>query len=148
MRRARRVLCYTICWENLTPSSGGIQCSVSCCSRCQMETHRTKAFGRCMYASTFFDWIGAYEIGSNTKVESGLLREGAFEYAFWFFLRRKTEEKFWFWYRLLSVRIVGHLQRVQNGCFRGITCRSKWSRPTFDKPSSRPKQLKKPYVWN
>ena len=50
-----------------------------------METHRTKAFGRCMYASTFFDWIGAYEIGSNTKVESGLLREAAFEYCFLIF---------------------------------------------------------------
>ena len=46
-----------------------------------METHRTEAFGCwCMYASTLFDWTGAYEIGVNTKVESGLLREGAFEY--------------------------------------------------------------------
>ena len=85
--------------ENLTWSSGGIQCSGSSCSRCQMEQHRTKAFGCwCMYSSTFFDWTGAYEIGSNTKVESGLIREGAFEYFVWILFQR--------WKHWREIRIV------------------------------------------
>lgn len=64
-----------------------------------METHRTKAFGCwCMYSSTFFDWTGAYEIGSNTKVESGLIREGAFEYFVWILFQR--------WKHWREIRIV------------------------------------------
>lgn len=145
--------------KHLTWSSGGIQCSGSSCSRCQMETHRTKAFGCwCMYSSTFFDWTGAYEIGSNTKVESGLIREGAFEYFVWiyFFRDGNTEEKsVLFWYRHLSIRIVRHLQKVPRmfpwhwDVSFHMSIEMIQIQLFHNLPScTRPKQLKKLCIWN